>query len=74
MKLEFDLSNPSFTLLHRAGLAGLWMTLKQFEKEKIEVPYELKWHLNERKVSLNWQGNDIDFFDLFLLDSFQFNL
>jgi hypothetical protein len=41
VNLEFDLGNPSFTLLHRAGLAGLWMTLKQLEKEKIQAPYEL---------------------------------
>lgn len=73
MKLEFDLSNPSFTLLHRAGLAGLWMTLKQLEKEKITVRYGLNWQLNERKVSLSWEGCDRDFLDWFLRESFQLN-
>lgn len=73
MNLEFDLSNPSFTLLHRAGVAGLWMTLKQFEKEKIEVKYGLTWQLNQRQVNLSWEGNDRDFFDWFLKESFQLN-
>jgi hypothetical protein len=31
---EFHLSNPRYTLLHRAGLAGLSMTLFQFEQEQ----------------------------------------
>jgi CRISPR-associated protein Cas8a1/Csx13 len=73
MKLEFDLSNPSFTLLHRAGLAGLWMTLKQFEKETIEASYKLNWQLTNRKVKLNWDGNDREFLEWFLKESFQLN-
>jgi CRISPR-associated protein Cas8a1/Csx13 len=73
VNLEFDLGNPSFTLLHRAGLAGLWMTLKQLEKEKIQAPYELSWQLNKRQVCLNWEGNDKDFLEWFLKESFQLN-
>jgi hypothetical protein len=34
-ELVFHLGNPSFTLLHRAGLAGLYMTLKQLETDKV---------------------------------------
>jgi CRISPR-associated protein Cas8a1/Csx13 len=73
VNLEFDLGNPCFTLLHRAGLAGLWMTLKQLEKENIEVKYGLNWQLNNRKVNLNWEGNDRDFLEWFLKESFQLN-
>ena len=73
MKLEFDLGNPSFTLLHRAGLAGLWMTLKQLEKEKIELPQELNWQLSNRQVNLNWEGNDRDILTWLLQESFQLN-
>jgi CRISPR-associated protein Cas8a1/Csx13 len=73
VNLEFDLGNPYFTLLHRAGLAGLWMTLRQLEKEKVEVPYGLNWQLGKRKVNLNWDGNDKDFLEWFLNESFQLN-
>ncbi|MUG98166.1 type I-MYXAN CRISPR-associated Cas8a1/Cmx1 [Scytonema sp. UIC 10036] len=73
MNLEFDLGNPCFTLLHRAGLAGLWMTLKQLEKEKAEVPSGFNWQLSKRKVNLNWNGNDRDTLEWFLKESFQLN-
>lgn len=73
MNLEFDLGNPCFTLLHRAGLAGLWMTLKQLEKEKAEVPSGFNWQLSKRQVNLNWNGNDRDTLEWFLKESFQLN-
>ncbi|GAA6620788.1 type I-MYXAN CRISPR-associated Cas8a1/Cmx1 [Scytonema sp. NUACC26] len=73
MNLEFDLGNPCFTLLHRAGLAGLWMTLKQLEKEKVKVPSEFNWQLSKRKVNLNWNGSDRDILEWFLKQSFQLN-
>ncbi len=71
MKLELDLANPSFTLLHRAGLAGLWMTLKQLEKEKISPPQNLSWQLSNRKVILNWEGNDLEILEWLIKESFQ---
>ncbi|MBW4672156.1 MAG: type I-MYXAN CRISPR-associated Cas8a1/Cmx1 [Cyanomargarita calcarea GSE-NOS-MK-12-04C] len=73
MKLEFDLGNPSFTLLHCAGLAGLWMTLKQLETEKIQVPQNLNWQLTNRKLILNWEGNDKTVLAWLLEESFQIN-
>ena len=73
MKLEFDLGNPYFTLLHCAGLAGLWMTLKQLEREKIELPQSLNWQLNHRQVTLNWEGSDKTILEWLLKESFQIN-
>jgi CRISPR-associated protein Cas8a1/Csx13 len=71
MKIELDLGNPRFTLLHRAGLAGLWMTLKQLEAEKVNPPESLTWKLTNRKVSLSWQGNDKIVLEWLLKESFQ---
>lgn len=73
MKLEFDLGNPSFTWLHCAGLAGLWMTLKQLEIEKVPLPEGLNWQLSQRKVILNWQGKDKQVLEWLLKESFQIN-
>lgn len=73
MKLEFDLGNPSFTLLHRAGLAGLWMTLKQLEIEKVKPEQNLNWQLDRRKVKLNWEGNDKTALEWLIRESFQLN-
>lgn len=71
MQLTFDLANPCFTLLHRAGLAGLWMTLKQLEKEQVTAPRGLKWQLDRRQVMLNWEGNDQEVLDWLLKEAFQ---
>ncbi|GAB1540970.1 type I-MYXAN CRISPR-associated Cas8a1/Cmx1 [Scytonema sp. NUACC21] len=71
MQVEFDLGSPSFTLLHRAGLAGLWMTLKQLEKEHIKAPYNLNWQLNNRQVTLSWEGEDKKVLEWLLAESFE---
>lgn len=75
MQLTFDLGNPGFTLLHRTGLAGLWMTLKQLEneKERVTPPAGLNWQLTHRQVMLNWEGNDKKVLDWLLGESFQLN-
>jgi CRISPR-associated protein Cas8a1/Csx13 len=69
-KIELHLGDPGMTLLHRAGLAGLWMTLKQLESEQ-KRPRELRWELKSRSISLDWEGNDIDALDWLLKQSFR---
>lgn len=78
MRLELDLGNPRYTLLHRAGLAGLYMTVNQLRKEKVKPPLnlELQWnlsdrHLTNRQVILEWQGKDIKFIHWLLQESFR---
>lgn len=73
MKLEFDLGTPGLTLLHKAGLAGLYMTLQQLESEipSGQRPGHLNWTLSKRGVCLQWQGNDYEVLDWLLQESFQ---
>ena len=71
MRLELDLGNPSFTFLHRAGLAGLWMSLNQLTKEKASPPEGLKWELDKRRVILEWEGSDRSALHWLLTESFQ---
>jgi CRISPR-associated protein Cas8a1/Csx13 len=71
MQIELDLGNPSFTFLHRAGLAGLWMTLKQLDKEEVKRPEGLEWKLTPRQVRLSWKGNDQKVLEWLLKESFQ---
>ncbi|MEW6496221.1 MAG: type I-MYXAN CRISPR-associated Cas8a1/Cmx1 [Cyanobacteriota bacterium] len=71
-KIELHLGDPNLTLLHRAGLAGLWMTLKHFENNPSEKrPQGLSWHLTPRQVMLQWEGNDCEVLDSLLKESFQ---
>lgn len=72
-RLNFHLGDPHLTLLHRAGLAGLYMTLKQLDQE-IPVqqrPGNLQWTLKSREINLEWQGKDIEVIDWLLRESFQ---
>lgn len=35
-EIKYDLGDPNFTWLHGAGMAGLYMTLQQLEKEGLK--------------------------------------
>ncbi|MEH2226450.1 type I-MYXAN CRISPR-associated Cas8a1/Cmx1 [Nostoc sp.] len=75
-KICLNLSDPSITWIHRAGIAGLWMTLKQLEKLypiPAERPGNLTWLLTPRSISLEWQGQDFIVLDWLLKQSFQIN-
>lgn len=69
--LTFHLGDPAFTLLHRAGLAGLYMTLRQLEKEEVTPEAGLQWQLNPQQVNLKWEGQDYQALDWLLHESFQ---
>jgi CRISPR-associated protein Cas8a1/Csx13 len=70
MQIELSLGDPSFTMLHSAGLAGLWMTLHQLDREGVK--YEgLNWKLTDRSISLTIDGNDLAALQWLLQESFQ---
>lgn len=74
-ELRFHLGDPGLTFLHRAGLAGLWMTLQQLEQEVSpdQRPGSLSWQLTPREIHLSWQGKDLEVIDWLLRESFQLN-
>lgn len=55
MKMVLRLNSPGMTTLHKAGLAGLYMTLRALE-EKGEKVKELEWELGPKQIVLNWTG------------------
>ncbi|MEO1432225.1 MAG: type I-MYXAN CRISPR-associated Cas8a1/Cmx1 [Cyanobacteria bacterium J06633_8] len=73
-KINLDLSDPSITPLHRAGMAGLWMTLNQLEKI-YPIPAErvghLSWSLTAHSISISWEGEDFAALDWLFKESFQ---
>lgn len=73
-KIQLNLGDPSMSLMHRAGLAGFWMTLKQLEQQyptSAERPGNLTWSLTPRSISLNWEGQDLEILDWLLKQSFK---
>lgn len=53
MKMTLKLNAPGMTSLHKAGLAGLYMTLQAFEETKQEIK-GLMWELGPSQISLDW--------------------
>lgn len=58
LDMTIKLAAPGMTSLHKAGLAGLYMTLRTFDerKEKIEG---LEWQLDNKHVALRWTPETI---------------
>ncbi|HEY9611243.1 type I-MYXAN CRISPR-associated Cas8a1/Cmx1 [Allocoleopsis sp.] len=75
-KIYLTLSASDTTIMHRAGMAGLWMTLQQLELQfptPATRPGNLSWGLTNCSISLNWQGEDFTVLDWLLRQSFQIN-
>ena len=69
-KIKLHLGDPLMTLLHRAGLAGLWMTLHEFETRQLQGPGNFRWELTNRSVSLDWDCKDFEALDWLLKKAF----
>jgi CRISPR-associated protein Cas8a1/Csx13 len=54
MKMVIKLNAPGMTSLHKAGLAGLYMTLQAFDETGIKIN-GLDWQLESTSVILSWQ-------------------
>lgn len=58
MKMTIKLNAPGMTSLHKAGLAGLYLTLRAFE-EKSERINGLEWKLEPTQVVLYWSDETL---------------
>lgn len=73
-KIHLKLNHPSMTALHRAGTAGLWMTLKRLEKlypTPAERVGNVNWFLRNHSISISWEGEDFAVLDWLFKESFQ---
>ncbi|GAB4525441.1 MAG: type I-MYXAN CRISPR-associated Cas8a1/Cmx1 [Pleurocapsa sp.] len=73
-KIEISLSDPGMTMLHRAGVAGLYMTLKALAKRYPTLKSRqrnFKWTLTENSISFYWKGDDYTALQWFFSESFQ---
>ena len=73
-KIELSLSNPGMTMLHRAGVAGLYMTLKILEKRYPTLKSRqgnFKCILTNNRISLYWKGEDYTALNWLFSESFQ---
>lgn len=74
-RIEIRLGGPGMTSLHRAGLAGLYMTLEALNKDK-EVKERLSnaggsWTLLDDGVTIKLDGNPKKFFQFLAKESFK---
>lgn len=53
LEMKLKLNAPGMTSLHKAGLAGLYMTLKAFDKKRESIE-GLEWELEDKQIILHW--------------------
>lgn len=71
MKMQLKLNAPGMTSLHKAGLAGLYMTLSAFDERKERID-GLTWALEPKQVTLEWNDGKIrSAFEQLVQKSFQ---
>ena len=73
-KIFLSLKANDTTIIHRAGMTGLWMSLKVLEKKypnPAKRPGNLTWNLTATSISLDWQGEDFSVLDWLIQQSFQ---
>lgn len=68
--IQLDLFGPGMTALHRAGLAGLWMTLDHFESEGVAVDGG-SWEKDDNSVTLRWDDEPGPFFESLITKTFK---
>ena len=52
-EMILKLNAPGMTALHKAGLAGLYMTLEAFDEQRKTID-GLEWKLHKQQISLQW--------------------
>lgn len=68
--MDLKLATPGMTSLHKAGLAGLYMTLKALDEKGITID-DLSWELSPTQVQLHWQSDKpLDAFNRLIEKSF----
>lgn len=75
-KLALNLNASDTTNIHRGGMTGLWMSLKQLEKkypQPSQRPGNLTWYLTSTTITLDWRGEDLPVIDWLLRQSFLIN-
>ncbi len=73
-QVTIALSDPGMTVMHKAGLAGLWMTLRAFEQDKKlmrEIPTGAGWKLDRTSVTFVYGSEPKRLFDWLIQESFK---
>ncbi|MGC8494914.1 MAG: type I-MYXAN CRISPR-associated Cas8a1/Cmx1 [Syntrophobacteraceae bacterium] len=66
--LSFGLFDPGMTGMHRVGLAGLYMTLKNLNPDRYS---DLgRWELSPKRVTVCWRKKPADLFKALINDAF----
>ncbi len=71
VKIHLDIRDLSMTLLHRAGVAGLFAQLKYLQHLNLQPPHGLNWSLTAQTIDLDWTENDRDALQWLFAQSFQ---
>lgn len=73
--LRIGLFDPGMTVLHRVGIAGLWLTLQELDRDP-QLSGELRqlggsWSRTRHSVEFRWKGDGKAFFQALIRASFR---
>lgn len=73
-KISLSLSASDTTIMHRAGMTGLYMSLKRLDQKFPDFqtrPGNLSWSLTSNTIELFWEGDDLTVLNWLLKQSFR---
>ncbi|BAY38820.1 hypothetical protein NIES2111_31690 [Nostoc sp. NIES-2111] len=73
-KISLSLDAADTTIMHRAGMTGLYMTLKRLEKQYTSSRQRgghISWFLTADTIKLFWEGSDFVALSWLIKESFQ---
>lgn len=74
LKISLSLYAADTTIMHRAGMTGLYMTLKRLEKQYPSSRQRggyISWSLTADTIELFWKGSDFVALSWLIKESFQ---
>ena len=73
-KISLSLDAADTTIMHRAGMTGLYMTLKRLEKQypsSCQRGGHISWDLTADTIELSWEGSDFVALSWLIRESFK---
>jgi hypothetical protein len=70
-KFIFSLDDPTYLLPHKVGILGLAKVLDYCDRSNLLTPLDIKFSIEPRTLTLNWQCSDIEAFSVLKKEAYQ---
>jgi hypothetical protein len=70
-KFIFSLDDPTYLLPHKVGILGLAKVLDYCDRSNLLTPLDIRFSIEPRTLTLNWQCSDIKAFSVLKKEAYQ---